>query len=147
MHLNWILIAMPLASLLYLGWVVTWQKPTAYRVSHAISSLPSNTMRRSFPQSRRIIRWILSREFEAITCKFQDIIFIDLLPKSSDRPLPFHGFNLLYVEPDEMCDVLRWSPPSSCVVLYGPSILCKSMLRKAREIAGRAPVFVLTVKR
>jgi hypothetical protein len=147
MHLNWILIAMPLALLLYFAWVVTYQKPTAHVVSRALSSLSPDTQRRLFPHSKRKIRWMSPKELEAIIYKFHDVIFIDLLPASNERPRPFPGVNLLYVDPDEMYYVLRWSPPGSCVLLYGPLNLCKAMVRTAREITGRAPVFVLVAER
>ena len=85
-------------------------------------------------------------EFESVIGKFQDVIVIDLLPKCSDRPRPFPEASFLFIEPDEFHDVLRWAPRSSCVVLYGRSNFCKSMILAARDIAGHAPIFVLAVE-
>ena len=146
MHPIWVLVALPLGSLLYLSWTIAWQNPPAYIVSRTRSSLASNLDLRTFPRSKRTIKWMSSREFDSIINRFQDVIFIDLLPKTSERRRPFAGAHLLFVSPQELGDVLRWAPPSSCVVLYGPPNLCKEMVSAARTITGSAPVFVLAVK-
>jgi hypothetical protein len=97
-------------------------------------------------RSKRTIKWMSPGEFETIIGKFQDVIFIDLLPNYSERPRPFQEARVLFIEPDGFHDVLRWAPPSSCIVLYGQSTFCRWMLSEARDISGRAPVFVLAVE-
>ena len=146
MFLTWVLIALPLVSMLYFAWVIAWQKPAAHIASQTCWSLASNLDPRTFPRSKRTIKWMSSREFDSIINRFQDVIFIDLLPKTSERRRPFAGAHFLFVSPQELGDVLRWAPPSSCVVLYGPPNLCKEMVSAARTITGSAPVFVLAVK-
>jgi hypothetical protein len=146
MHLNWIVIALPFASLLYCVWVICRLRPTAHFASQMPASLSAGTDLRTFPRSRRTIKWMSPGEFESIIGKFQDVIFIDLLPKCSDRSRPFPEAHFLFIEPDEFHDVLRWAPRSSCVVLYGRSNFCKSMILAARDIAGHAPIFVLAVE-
>jgi hypothetical protein len=145
MHLIWILIAMPLASLLYFAWVVGRQRAAPYTVLFVPASRGSDAHRSDFAHRKRTIRWISSEEFGELTHKFEDVIFVDVLPRRSGCPQPFPGTPLLLIKPDEFCDVLRWAPPSNCVVLYGPSDLCKSMIRSARNIGGHAPVFVLPI--
>jgi hypothetical protein len=146
MFLTWVLIALPLVSMLYFAWVIAWQKPAAHIASQTCWSLASNLDPRTFPRSKRTIKWISSGEFESIIGRFQDVIFIDLLPNTCEGLRPFRGAHLLFVQPEELGDVLRWAPPSSCVVLHGPPDLCKQMISAARKITGHAPVFVLAVK-
>jgi hypothetical protein len=146
MHLIWILIAMPLASLLYFAWVVGWQRPAPYTVLFAPASPGFDADRSEFAHRKRTVRWISSGELEDLTHKFEDVIFVDLLPKSSGCSRAFPETPLLFIKPDEFCDVLRWAPPSNCVVLYGSADLCKSMIRSARDISGHAPIFVLPIE-
>jgi hypothetical protein len=82
---------------------------------------------------------------EELTHKFEEVIFVDLMAKGSGCPQPLPGACLLIIKPDEFCDVLRWAPPSNCVVLYGSVDMCKSMIRSARNISGHAPIFVLSI--
>ena len=146
MQLNWILIALALASLLYFAWVIGWLRPKAHFASQMPANLSPGSDLRTFPCSRRTIRWISPGEFESVISKFQDVIVIDLLPKCSDRPRPFPEASFLFIEPDEFHDVLRWAPRSSCVVLYGRRSFCRSMILAVRGIPGHAPIFVLAVE-
>jgi len=139
MHISWILVALPLASLAYFAWAAIWQAPTAYAASCLHSAVASHT-------DLRTIRWVSPRELQATICKFQDVMFIDLLATSRERPHPVEATHCLFVKPEELCDVLRWAPPSSCAVLYGPANLCRLLILEARNIAGHAPLFVVALE-
>jgi hypothetical protein len=143
MSLIWVLIAMPLATLLYFAWVVAWHRPIPDAISLAPASPASKSGWWKFLQRRRQIKWISLNEFETLNHAFEDVIVVDLLSQDHLKPRLFNEATFLYIKPNEFCDVLRWLPSSSCVVLYGPDDLCRSMINAAVSIAGHAPIFVL----
>jgi hypothetical protein len=145
MQLIWILFAMPAGILLYLAWVLGWQKPTPYSVPLAPANPSSNVDRGAHSYNKRRVSWISSTEVGALAHRFEAVIVIDLLSGSRGGGSLFPEDHFLFICPHEFWDVLRWAPSSSCVVLYGPSSLCKSMLRAVRDIHSDAPVFVVAV--
>src|ERR1019366_4580217 len=149
MHVIWVLVAMPMASLLYTAWVIA----RGERVSHsnvvvlvASLNIPSNALRGPFRQVKREVTWISTRDIDSIVHRSENVIVVDLFPKGSERPDPFRGADLLFVAPNDFFDVLRSAPASSSVMLYGPSDLCKTMTGAVKDIAGFAPVYVLTAE-
>jgi hypothetical protein len=144
MSLFWILIAMPLAVLLYFGWVIAWQKPIPYAISLAPAIPARNSGWWKLLQRGRTIKWISLTELKTMTHPFEDVMFVDLISRDSSRPSCLESADFLHIKPDELCDVLRWLPASSCVVLIGPTVECRSMVKSASRIAGHAPIFVVT---
>jgi hypothetical protein len=144
MSLSWILIAMPFAVLLYFGWLIAWQKPMPYAISLAPASCDANGGWWRFQQFRRKIRWISISELETVTPAFEEVIVVDLLPLDRSKPQLLHEADFLHIKSDEFCEVLRWLPSSSCVVLYGPEEQCRSMIGAAGTMTGHAPIFVLS---
>ncbi len=140
----WILIAMPFAALLCFWWVIVWQKPNPHAVFSPPASPASNSARWKLSQRGRTIKWISSTELTTLTRRFEDVIVVDLLSRFSSRSRPFRETDFLHIKSNEFCDVLRWLPASSCVVLIGPTDECQAMIKSASGIAGRAPIFVIT---
>jgi hypothetical protein len=140
----WILIAMPLAVLLYFGWVVAWQKPIPYAISLAPASPASNSELWKSSQRGRTIKWISSTEVKTMTRPFEDVMVVDLFLRDGSKSRLLGDADFLHTKSDEFCDVLRWLPASSCVVLVGPTDKCRSMIKSASGIAGHAPIFVMT---
>jgi hypothetical protein len=137
MHFNWIPVALPFAALLYCVWVICRLKPTAHLISHTDANLASGSDLRMSVRSKRTIKWMSPGEFETIIGKFQDVIFIDLLPNYSERPRPFQEARVLFIEPDGFHDVLRWAPPSSCnlTLVSSPNSALVSLCTRAPDSA------------
>ena len=145
MNLMWILVAVPLASLLYFAWVVGRQKPTLHAISFAPGSPSPVASLREPLRGKRTVKWISSSELEGLVRKFEDVILVDLLLENGKGAPPSSGPRTLIVGSDQLCEVLRWALPSTCVVLYGPLDLCKSMLKAAKGMEGHAALFILPV--
>jgi hypothetical protein len=143
MSLFWILVVMPLAALLYFGWVVAWQKPIPYAISLAPASPARNSGWWKLLQRGRTIKWISSTELKTMTRPFEDVMVVDLFSCDSSKSRLLGDADFLHIKSDEFCDVLRWLPASSCVVLIGPTDRCRSMIKSASRIAGHAPIFVV----
>jgi hypothetical protein len=144
MSLIWILIALPLATLLYFAWSIGWQKPIPNAISLAPANPASSDGWWKIPQYRRKIKWVSINELESVTRAFEEVIVVDLLSPDCSRPRLLHEADFLYIKSDEFCDVIRWLPSSSCVLLYGPEDLCRSMINAVRAVSGHAPIFVLS---
>jgi hypothetical protein len=135
---------MPLAVLLYFGWVIAWQKPIPYAISLAPASPASNSEWWELLQRGGTIKWIPSTELKTMTRPFEDVMIVDLFSRHSSESRLSEDADFLHIKSDEFCDVLRWLPASSCVVLIGPTDKCRSMIKSASRIAGHAPIFVVT---
>jgi hypothetical protein len=94
-------------------------------------------------RGKRKISWISAREFEALVQRSDDVILIDLGSKSIGKPAEFKCSHVLFIEPGGMLDVLRWAPPSSRIVVYGPHEVCTSAISTVSKVSGAAPVYFL----
>jgi hypothetical protein len=144
MSLLWSLVAMPMAVLLYLAWLIGWQKPIPYAISLAPASPDRNSGWWKLLKRGRTIKWISSAELATITRPFADVMVVELSSRDNSTSRLFGSADFLHIKPDEFCDVLRWLPASSCVVLVGPTSACKSMITSASRVGGHAPIFVVT---
>jgi hypothetical protein len=140
MFLYCIFIAIPLATLAYFAWMVGWHKPVAYAVAMAPGNHPTGGYGWKPAQQSRAINWISFHELESRTRPFEDVIVVNLL--QNEFPT-LRRADYVFIRCEEFCDVLRWLPSSSCVVLYGPSELCRAMVKSAQGVTGHAPIFVV----
>lgn len=139
--------AMPVLALCYTIYVVNTEgkaKRSAY-----VTPLPPTTFYSTanlMPDSerKREIKWISTKEFEALLRSSDEIIFIDLRSQARKEPIPFSLTNVLWVDSSQVLEILKWLPAESSAVLYGTSDLCASVLWTTRNISGFAPFYVLT---
>jgi hypothetical protein len=140
--------AMPVLALCYTIYVVNTEgkaKRSSYVTPLAspitfystVDSIPSS-------QRRREIKWISTKEFEALFPSSDEIVFIDLRPQARKEPIPFSLTNVLCIDSSQVLEILKWLPAESSAVLYGTSDLCASVLWTTRNISGFAPFYVLT---
>jgi hypothetical protein len=146
MNWIWVLVAMPLASLLCFVYLIGREggqrAPTyAGRVARAI--VPIALKSSLHPQGKRKICWMSAREFEALVQRCDDVILIDLGSNRTERPAEFHAPHVLFIQQRGLLDVLQWSPSSSSVVLYGPRDVCASTIPTIKKVSGAAPVYLL----
>jgi hypothetical protein len=148
MVLLWILFAMPVLSLCYTVYVIA--RNGGVRMPACVIPLSPITYRSTgrlgvYPQEKREVRWIFTKEFEALLRESEDVIVIviDLRPQTRKERVPFTVGHVLSISPGELLDILRWLPTTSSVVLYGTPDLCASLLWTARNISGSAPLYVL----
>jgi hypothetical protein len=146
MNWIWVLVAMPLASLLCFVYLIGRQggetaQSYAGRVAKAI--VPIALKSRLLPQGKRKICWMSAREFEALVHRSDDVILIDLCSNCTEKPIEFHAPHVLLIQQRGLLDVLQWSPSSSSVVLYGPHDVCASTIPTIRKVSGSAPVYLL----
>jgi len=114
----------------------------AGRVAKAI--LPIALKSGLLPQGKRTICWISAQEFEALVQRCDDVILIDLGSNCTERPAAFHAPHVLLIKQRGLLDVLRWSPSSSRVVLYGPHDVCAATIPTNRKVPGAATVYLLS---
>lgn len=143
-----IFFAMPVLALCYT--VSVMSRGGKAKLPDCVTPLPSGTFYSTatfvpYRQRRREIKWISTKEFEALLRSPDEVIFIDLRPQpKTEPPVPFTLTHVIYVDSSEVLEVLKWLPAASSAVLYGTSDLCASMLWTARNISGFAPFYVLT---
>ena len=149
MNWIWVLVAMPLASLLCFFYLISRpggrNAPNhAGRVASAIApiALKSGLLRRG----KRKIGWISAREFEGLVQRSDDVIIVDLGSNSIGKPVEFHAPHVLFIQQRGLLDVLQWSPSSSSLVLYGPHDVCASTIPTIKKVSGAAPVYLLSEK-
>jgi hypothetical protein len=147
-HMNWfwILVAMPLASLLCFVYMIGrlgGRIGQSYTGRFAKEIVPIALKSGLLPQSKRKICWMSAREFEALVQRSDDVIVIDLCSNCTDKPIGFHAPHVLLIQQRGLLDVLQWSPSSSSVVLYGPHDVCASTIPTIRKVSGSAPVYLL----
>jgi hypothetical protein len=147
MNWIWVLVAMPLASLLCFVYMIGRQggknAPSyADRVAKAIA--PIALRNRLLRQGGRKISWMSAREFEGLVQRSDDVMVIDLGSNSIGKPVEFHAPHMLFIQQRELLDVLRWAPSSSSVVLYGPHDVCASTIPIIRRVPGAAHVYLLS---
>jgi hypothetical protein len=92
----------------------------------------------------RKVKLISSRELDEIMKEPTDAIFIDVKPSGSSDPDPLTGVPALSVGPLELFEVLKWIPPETSIVLRGASDLSKAIIWSGHNIAGQAPVYIIT---
>jgi hypothetical protein len=147
MYFIWMLVAMPIFALVYTACVVArGEKPKLPDPVIPLRKpvLDSTTRLGSHHQGKREVQWITQKNFESLTQGNDDVIFIDLRPENESKAAPFPHTHALSIAPGQLVDVLRWLPPSSSVVLYGAPSLCASMIWAVRDLAGSAPIYVLS---
>jgi len=146
MNWIWVLVAMPLASLLCFVYMIGRQgwrdAPSSVdRVARAI--VPIALKSGLLPQGKRKICWISDREFKALVQRSDDVIVIDLGSNCTEMPTELYAPHVLLIQQRGLLDVLQWSPSSSSVVLYGPRDMCASSIPTIRKVSGFAPVYLL----
>jgi hypothetical protein len=142
----WVLVGMPLVGLLCFVFLMSRGNALGaqnYVGLAAKAVLPSIWDGSLSLHGKRKISWISSREFEALVYRSEDVILIDLGPKSIGRPSDFKCSHVLFIEQEGMIDVLRWSPPSSRIVVYGPREQCAAAIQTVNKVSGAAPVYLL----
>jgi hypothetical protein len=142
----WVLVGMPLAGLLCFVYVISRGNALGapnYVGQVAKAVLPSIWEGGLSLRGNRKISWISAREFEALVQRSEDVILIDLGSKSTGRPSEFKCSHVLFIESGGMIDVLRWSPPSSRIVIYGPRDKCAAAIPTVSKVSGAAPVYLL----
>jgi hypothetical protein len=142
----WVLVAMPLAGLLCFVYVIGREgglRAPNYVGQGAKALLPNIGEGGLSLRGKRKITWISAREFEALIQRSEDVILIDLGSKSIGNQAEFKCSHVLFIEPGGMLDVLRWSPPSSRIVVYGPHDVCTSAISTVSKVSGAAPVYFL----
>jgi len=142
-----IFFAMPVLALCYIVYVVSASDKT--KMLGCATSLPptpisSTTSLVQVVQKKREIKWISTKEFEALLRNCQEVILIDLRSQVRREPIPFPLAHVLYVDSRHLLDILNWLPAASSAVLYGTPDLCASVLWTVRNISGFAPFYVLT---
>jgi hypothetical protein len=147
MNWIWVLVAMPLASLVCFVYMIgreRGQNAPSYagRVARAI--VPIALKSGLLPQGKRRISWISAREFKALVQRSDDVIVIDLGSNCAEKPTELHAPHVLLIQQRGLLDVLQWSPSSSSVVLYGPHDVCASTIPIIRKVSGDAPVYLLS---
>jgi len=144
----WIFFAIPVLALSYTIYVVSRERKA--KMPDCVTPLPPGTFYStanfvSYRQRRREIKWISTKEFEALLRSPDEVIFIDLRPQAkTEPPVPFTLTHVICVDSSEVLEILKWLPAASSAVLYGTSDLCASVLWTARDISGFAPFYVLT---
>ncbi len=142
----WVLVGMPLAGLLCFVYVIflgdaEGAPSQVGQVAKAV--LPDIWLGGLSLRGKRKISWISAREFEALVQRSEDVILIDLGSKCIGNPADFKCSHVLVIEPGGMLDVLRWSPPSSRIVVYGPRDECAATIPTVSRVSGAAPVYLL----
>jgi hypothetical protein len=142
-----IFFAMPVLALSYTVYVISREGKA--KLPPYVTPLPPGTFYSTanfapYSQRRREIKWISTKEFEALLRSSDEVIFIDLRRHAKKEPLPFTLTHVIHVDSSEVMEILKWLPAASSAVLYGTSDLCASVLWTARNISGFAPFYVLT---
>jgi hypothetical protein len=143
----WIFIAMPLAGLLCSVVAVVREggmKTQGHAGLLAKTFLPGIREGRLPRRCKHKINWISPLEFQALARSSEDLILIDFGSEALGDPAEFGCPNFLLVEPGDLQDVLFWSPPCSCIVVYGPRQLCLSVIPMISEVPGTTPVHFLS---
>jgi hypothetical protein len=142
-----IFFAMPVLALCYTVYVIS--RGGKAQMPDCVTPLPptpfdSTANLVQYPQKRREIKSISTKEFEALLLSCEEVIFIDLRSEVRREPIPFSLAHVLYVDSSHLLDTLKWLPAASSAVLYGTPDLCASVLWTVRNISGFAPFYVLT---
>jgi len=141
-----IFFAMPVLALSYTVYVVSREGKA--KMPACVTPLPpmpfdSTANLVQYPQKRREIKWISTKEFEALSL-CGEVIFIDLRSQVRKESIPLSLAHVLYVDSSHLLDMSKWLPVASSAVLYGTPDLCTSALWMTRNISGSAPLYVLT---
>jgi hypothetical protein len=153
MNWIWVLVAMPLASLVYFAYKLSRDNTEhATRYVHKIAKaiLPIRLRSGLFQKGERPISWVSEREFGALVRTSDDVILVDLASDRNGKPdagngsrMLFNAPNVLLIEQRGLLDVLRWASSTSSVVLYGSRDVCASAIPAIRKVAGSAPVYLM----
>jgi hypothetical protein len=153
MNWIWILVAMPLASLVCFVYIVRHdnaERATNYAQKVARAIVPIRLRSGLFQKGKRPISWVSEREFGALVRRSEDVILVDLASDRIGKPAAVNGPHMLFSAPNVLLikqrgllDVLRWAPSTSTVVLYGPRNVCASTIPEIRKASGAAPVYLL----
>jgi len=141
----WVLVGMPLAGLLCFAYLIGREgvRGLNYVGQVAKAFAPNKWAGGLSLRGKRKISWISASEFEALVQRSEDVILIDLGSKSVGHAFEFRAPHVLFIEQGEMLEVLRWAPPSSRIVVYGPYDMCNSMIPAVNSVSGAAPVYLL----
>jgi hypothetical protein len=137
---------MPLAGLLCFVYLISRENPQGAPsyVGQVAKAIVPKTWKSGFSlRGNRKISWISVREFEALVQRSEDVILIDLGSKALGKPSDLKCPHVLFIESGGMLDVLRWAPPSSRIVVYGPRVDCAEAIQTVNKVSGAAPVYLL----
>jgi hypothetical protein len=147
MSLIWILVVLPTICLLYTATVIVrGNKPISTTYVTPLPRMPFGVRTNlGAPYGiHRKVKLISARELDEIMREPTDAIFIDVKPSGSGDPDPLPGVPALSVWPIELFEVLKWIPPETSIVLRGASDLSKAIIWSGHNIAGLAPVYIVT---
>jgi len=147
MNLIWIIALFPTLCLLYTASIIV--KGRGPKLTDYVTPLPRDPFRfrtgLGVPYgAHRKVTLISSRELREVTEEFQDIVFIDVRCSGSGESLPACAIYAFPVDQRELFEVLSWIPPETTIVLCGVSNLSKALIWSSRNIAGVAPVYIVT---
>ena len=147
MSLIWILVVLPTICLLYTATVIVrGNKPTSTTYVTPLPRMPFDLKTNiGAPYGvHRKINLVSARALGEIMKEPTDAIFIDVKPSGSGDPYPLPGVPALSVSPLELFEVLKWIPPETSIVLREASDLSKAIIWSGHNIAGLAPVYIIT---
>jgi hypothetical protein len=146
MYFLWVLLAIPALAIFYTACIIVREDQTGLhgRASELRPSDLSSVVRRgSMSQDSRAVKEITSEELDDLAHRSNDVILIDLRSRRERTPILIPVAHTLFIAPSQLQDILRWLPPASSVVLYGPSGLCDFLASAVPRLTGSAPVYVV----
>jgi hypothetical protein len=94
-------------------------------------------------RGKRYIKWISAKEFQTLSCRSDDLVLIALRKKAEAKPISFPESHVLYIEPEQLIDLLRWLPSSCGAILYGTFSCLSASVWTVRNLTGSAPIYVV----
>jgi hypothetical protein len=147
MEIFWLLFAMPVLGLLYTACVIVHDGRCAPETgAHPLrsQSLDSTAGMAWDVGSYREVKQITARELKCLVYKPEDLILVDLRPRSETSPISFPVANVLFASPSDLVNLLYWLPPATSAVLYGGTATCAQAIQVGHGISGTAPIYVLS---
>lgn len=95
-------------------------------------------------RQRRLIEWVSFKEFRSlIEQNSDDLVVLDLRADARQVPFPIAEAFVIPVSPNELMEVLVWTPSNRSMVFYGADALCISSIEMSPSIEGSAPFYFL----
>lgn len=95
------------------------------------------------PLGKRYIKWISAKEFRTLSRRSDDLVLIVLRKKAEAKAISFPESHILYIEPDQLINLLKWLPPSCGAILYGTFTCLSASVLSVRNLTGSAPIYVV----
>lgn len=141
----WILFTMPLAGLLYVAYTLLRTGETSLPHSESVPSAETNPSLAAVSRAPcREMKWITVTECERLLHQSDNIIFIDLQPRTVQESMPFPAVDPLTPNPSQLLRLLRWVPDANSIVISGGSAeLYRSIFCRAYKLPGHAAIYFL----